>query len=98
MPVTFISIGTVNPDEGEAMQSYATQAPPLLVAAGAKPKMRGRLVEELVGDGAPQTIFIAEFDSAEAAKAALATDEYQALVPDRDKAFSKLNFFLVDEF
>ncbi|MEM9043814.1 MAG: DUF1330 domain-containing protein [Pseudomonadota bacterium] len=96
--VTFVSIGTVDPDQADALSTYATHAPPLLIEAGAVPRMKAKLVEELVGDGAPQTVFIADFPNAEAVHEVFASDAYRALVPARDKAFKKLNFFLVEDF
>ena len=96
--VLFVSLGTPEPSQVDALQSYATTAPPLLVAAGAQPRFRARRVEQLVGSAAPETLFVAEFPSVEVAKAAFAQPDYQALVPLRDKAFRKLDFFLAEEF
>lgn len=69
-----------------------------MIKVGAVPRIKANLVEELVGDGAPQTVFIADFPNAEAVREAFGSDAYQALVPAREKAFKKLNFFLVEEF
>ena len=96
--ITFVSIGTVDPDQTDALNIYATNAPPILMEAGAVPRIKAKLVEELVGEGAPQTVFIADFPSADAVHKAFASDDYKALIPARDRAFKKLNFFIVEEF
>ncbi|MEO1398392.1 MAG: DUF1330 domain-containing protein, partial [Pseudomonadota bacterium] len=73
-PVIFVSIGTPNPDETEALQEYATKAPPLLMAGGAKPKVKAKLVEQLVGDTSAGTLFVAEFPNADAVRKVFASD------------------------
>ncbi|MEO1680710.1 MAG: DUF1330 domain-containing protein [Pseudomonadota bacterium] len=97
-PILFVSIGTPNPDEAEALEDYAAKAPSLLMAAGAVPKVKAKLVEQLVGEGSAGTLFVAEFPSAEAVKTAFASEAYQALLPARNKAFKELNFFIMEAF
>ena len=95
--VTFVSLGTLNPDEKAAFDAYVSTAPALLVAAGGQVRSRMRVVESLVGDDPPQTVFMMDFDSADTVKAALNSPEYQALIPHRQKAFAKINFFLAED-
>lgn len=97
-PVLFVSIGTPNPDEADALQEYAAKAPPLLMAAGAKPRVKAKLVEQLVGDTPAGTLFVAEFPSADAVRDVFASDAYTALLPVRDKAFKSLNFLIMEDF
>ncbi|MEM0949507.1 MAG: DUF1330 domain-containing protein [Pseudomonadota bacterium] len=96
--VLFVSIGTPNPDAPEALQKYATEAPPLLMAGGAKPKVKAKLVERLVGANSAGTLFVAEFPSAQAVHDVFSSDAYQALVPVRDRAFVELNFMIMETF
>ncbi len=96
--VLFVSLGTIDETAPDALKEYAAAAPPILAAAGAKARVRAKLSEQLVGSDAPQTVFVAEFPSAEAARSAFQSEEYKALIPIRDKAFRKLDFFLVEEF
>jgi len=97
-PIPFVSVGTPDPNEQDALEEYATKAPPILMEAGAVPKVKAKMVEQLVGDRPAGTLFVAEFPSAEAVKAAFASEAYQALVPARNKAFKELNFFIMEAF
>ena len=97
-PVIFVSLGTPNPDEAEALQEYAAKAPPLLMAAGAKPKVKAKLVEHLVGDTPTGTLFVAEFPSADVVREVFASEAYTALLPVRNKAFKTLNFMIMEDF
>ena len=97
-PVLFVSIGTPDPEQSDALMEYAEKAPPLLVAAGAVPKTRAKLVEQLVGADAPGTLFVAEFPSVEAVKSVFSSDAYTALIPTRDKAFTDLKFLIMEAF
>ena len=78
--------------------TYGTKAPPLLQAAGAVPKVKAKLAEHLVGSADIGTLFVAEFPSADAARAAFETEEYKSLIPIRDKAFKQLNFMIMEAF
>lgn len=97
-PVLFVSMGVPNAAEPEALDAYVGQVSPLLSAAGGQPKVRAKLVEQLVGANAPQTLFVAEFPSAEAARAVFESDAYKALIPTRKRAFKNVEFFLVAPF
>jgi uncharacterized protein (DUF1330 family) len=97
-PVLFVSIGTPDPDQPEALQDYAAKAPPILIEAGAVPKVKARLAEPLIGSQPPGTLFVAEFPSAAAARAVFETDAYKALIPAREKAFKHLNFLIMEAF
>lgn len=96
-PVLFAALGTPNPDHPKALQDYAAKAPPILEAHGAKPRLRSRLVAPLLGEGAPGTIFVAEFPSEEALRRAFDDPGYKALIPLRDKAFADLRFMILEE-
>lgn len=96
--VIFISLGTPDPDQSEAFDAYVAATPKLLLAAGGVPVKRMKVSETLLGEGGPATIFLMEFPSAEAVKDVLASEEYRALIPNRDKAFKELTFLLAEEF
>ena len=51
-------------------------------------------IDELAGDDGPQVVGIMEFDDESAVRAAIASPEYQAVVPFRDKAFERFNLIL----
>jgi uncharacterized protein (DUF1330 family) len=96
--VIFVSLGTPDPDQGEALKTYIEAAPKLLLAAGGVPVKRMKVTETLLGGDGPATVFLMEFPSAEAIKGVLASDDYQQLVPHRDKAFKELTFLLAESF
>lgn len=96
--VVFISLGTPDPEQKDAFNVYVEAAPKLLLAAGGVPVTRVQVTETLLGDSGPATVFLMEFPSAEAIKGVLASQEYQRLVPFRDKAFKELTFLLAKTF
>ncbi len=96
-PVVFVALGTLNPAEADAYQSYAGTAGPLLKEAGGRPRARMKVLEHLVGDPAPKTVMMMEFDSADAIRDVLASPAYQALVPLRDRAFTRFSFFIAED-
>ncbi len=96
-PAVFVALGVPAPAEAEAYQSYAGQAGPLLKQAGGRPRARMKVLEHLVGEPAPMTVMMMEFDSAETIRDVLAGPAYQALVPLRDRAFTRFSFFIAED-
>ena len=95
--VTFIALGTPDPDQSGALKAYVEAAPKLLLAAGGVPLKRLKITETLLGEGGPATAFLMEFPSADAIKGVLASQEYQQLIHDRDKAFKEMTFLLAED-
>ncbi len=87
---------TPDPAHPEALEEYTAIGPTQLVAAGAVPKFRARLVERLAGEGPANMVFVAEFESLEAAQSAFQTESYKAALPYRDKAFSQRDIMLME--
>jgi len=58
----------------------------ILTKAGGNAPRRMKVVENLVGDVTAGAVLMMEFPSAEAAKSALDSDAYKALLPDRAAA------------
>ena len=71
---------------GLANARYAPAAMEILAKAGGKPVRKMKVVENLIGDVTAGSVLMMAFPSAEAAKSALDSDAYQALLPDRDAA------------
>jgi uncharacterized protein (DUF1330 family) len=90
------SIGTLRPDGADALARYAAVVMPLIEAAHGVVLGRGVLRERLVGDAAPEFIAVMRFPDAESARGMLASAEYRAVVPDRERAFAELRTFLSD--
>ncbi len=80
-----------NPDEMEAMQAYLKGVLPLLMDAS------GRLVKRLKIEGAISgaqdygMVPVMDFESKDKITSMFESDEYKALVPLRDRGFTKMN-------
>ncbi len=96
--VTFVSLGTPDPEQSDAFNTYVETASKLLAAGGGVPIKRARVTEVLLGESGPATVFLMEFPSADAIKEVLGSRDYQRLVPFRDKAFKELTFLLAKAF
>ncbi|MEM9494269.1 MAG: DUF1330 domain-containing protein, partial [Myxococcota bacterium] len=78
----------------DALERYVEKIIPMLMGAGGSPPMIIKQDESIVGHTDTFMSMIVTFpdpESARAARAVFNSDEYAALVPDRDKAFSKMN-------
>lgn len=78
----------------DALERYVGGVIPMLMKAGGSPPKIIKQDESIVGHTETFMTMIVEFageDSAKAARAIFQSDAYAALVPDRDKAFSKMN-------
>lgn len=89
--VTLIVTATPNPDEPEAMKAYLEGVFPILEKAGGEVVRRVSVVKPVIGEQTFLAAMVMEFPSVEAIDAAFASDAYKALIPDRDKGFSKLD-------
>ena len=95
---TLIATGTPAEGQGEALGRYLQGAQPILMAAGGIPVKRLRVTDTIVGDAGTAMALVMDFDSAAAITDAFASDDYQTLVPDRDKAFSNLEILVAEDF
>ena len=94
MTVQIIITGTRRSNSDDDYAAYATVAGPLMTAAGGTFTGRFGRMADLVGESGPQQVAIMEFPNEEAVRNAFESPEYQAVVPQRDKAFEKLNIIL----
>ena len=93
-PAILIVNAVVNPAETAALEQYSTQATALFKAAGATPLGRYRLVEPVLGDRHPTLVVMMEFPSDQAIREVFASEAYQQLTPEREKAFETLDVFI----
>ncbi len=84
----------VNPAEAAALEQYSTQVTALFKASGAKPLGRYRLIEPVLGDRHPTLVVMMEFPSDQAIRDVFASEAYQHLTPEREKAFETLDVFI----
>ena len=95
-PVLVVVTATPDPHNADALEQYSGKGPPELVASGAVPKFRAKLLERITGDGPSTMVFTAEFESLDAAKAAFETEAYKEAIPFREKAFAQLDIMLME--
>ena len=89
---------TLTPAEGqsEAMGRYLQGVRPILAGAGGKPVKRLRVTDTIVGTAGTAMALVMDFEDAAAITDVFASDAYQALIPDRDRAFSKLEILITE--
>jgi uncharacterized protein (DUF1330 family) len=87
---------TLTPAEGqgEALGRYLQGVQPLLAAAGGTPVKRLRITETIAGTAGTAMALVMDFEDSEALSAVFAGDDYQALIPDRDKASSNVEILI----
>lgn len=91
-----VTFAQPNPEEMERFQRYVGTATELSVAAGAVPTSRFG-VRLIIGD-VPAAVFgFATFPSTQSVNDVFDSDEYQAIVPDREKSLDAVNAYIVDD-
>jgi len=69
---------------------------PILLAAGGTPFKRVRVTGTVAGTAGTTMAMMMDFETSEAITEAFASDAYQALIPDRDEAFSNLEILITE--
>jgi len=93
---TLVVSAVPNPDEKASMQEYLQSVLPLLMSAGGT--VVRRLKTNRVVNGRPAgMVLVMDFESADTVGAVFETDEYQALVPVRDRGFAEMNILITHE-
>ena len=93
---TLIVTGTPAVDQDEARGRYLQGVLPILMTAGGNPVKRLRVTSTIAGDNGTAIALVMDFENAEAITDVFASEDYQALVADRDKAFSKLEILVTE--
>lgn len=88
---------TVAPDQDEARGRYIAGVQPLLKDAGGRQVKRLRVTNTVVGTADTSMALVMDFDSADAVAKVFASDAYQALVADRDRAFSRVEILITED-
>lgn len=91
--IIFVVIATLNPQEKESAQSYMEQVGKMQEEVGANIVDRLPVTEVFLGEPG-QMIAIVEFPNKEAFDKVFKSEAYEALIPLRDKGFSKLNAYI----
>lgn len=89
---------TPDPENTEALQAYGSQAPLLMKKHGGVP-IAHYSVESTIGEGEkPAAYAVISFPNREAIEEFLVNDpDYQKLIPNRDKGFKSIRFFVCNE-
>jgi uncharacterized protein (DUF1330 family) len=89
---------TATPAEGqnEAMGRYLQGVGPLLAGAGGTLVKRVRVTDTISGTAGIGMAMVMDFEDAEAIRGVFASDTYQALIPDRDTAFSGIDILITE--
>lgn len=94
MTVQLIILGTRRQNSDDDYAAYGSVAVPIMMEAGGTFTGQFARIDELAGEGGPEVVGIMEFEDESAVRAAIASPEYQAVVPSRDKAFEHFNLIL----
>jgi len=92
--VLLLTFALPNPDEKEALGKYSQKSAVLSQQHGAHVFARFSVREQLQGNTPTAIVGIAEFPSVEAVKGLFGSDEYQKLIPARDKGLKALNLYI----
>lgn len=93
LKVILIVIAFINPNEPESFDHYVTQIREQYEMVGAKP-VRYPVNHVILGEEQPDFIMVVEFPDQQALQKLFTSEEYQKLVPYREKAFTELKVFL----
>ena len=88
---------TFNAEEPKAVETYFQVATQLMEKAGAKVTQQIQVGASVIGEQAMEIVMLVEYPSFDALEDVFKSEEYQALIPIRDKAFVKYNVCVVNK-
>jgi len=88
---------TTAPDQDAARGRYLAGVQPLLKAAGGRMVKRLRVTDAIVGTAGTSMAIVMDFDTAGAIADVFSSEAYQALVADRDTAFSNIEILITED-
>lgn len=83
-----------NPDGAEDMQAYLKGVLPVLMSHGGELVYRGKIERPISGEAGFAMLMVMAFDSAASIDKVFESAEYKALVPHREKGFSKIDILV----
>ena len=81
---------TINPEEKESLDFYVTNASKILKAHKGTLIKKYQITQSITDEKIPQNVMIMEFEDSSIIDALESGEEYQKLIPFRDKAFSDI--------
>lgn len=99
MPVFLITIGKIAIGGEGALERYAEGTIPLIRMAGGRVLYRLRPTDTVVGNGndRPDLVAVIQFNSPEAIRAFLSSEEYRRQEPYRDQAFAAIHSYIAED-
>ena len=89
--VTMVVNSTINPNEKEALEVYVSNASLILKAHNGTLVKKYVMSKSITGKVLAENIMLMEFKDDKIIQALEFGEEYQKLIPFRDKAFSSIN-------
>ena len=94
MKIILIIIGFINPQDKQSFDYYATHMRQQYEIVGATIVEKYPVSHNVFGGEKPDFVMVVEFPNVEAFQKLFASEQYNKLVPYRDKGFSKLDVFI----
>jgi uncharacterized protein (DUF1330 family) len=94
---TLLVTATPHQGQDEARGRYLQGVQPILMAAGGQPIKRLGVTNTVTGTAGTAMALVMDFDNADAITTAFASEGYQALIADRDKAFSNIEILVAED-
>ncbi|MCE7996832.1 MAG: DUF1330 domain-containing protein [Roseivirga sp.] len=94
---TLIVTSTINPAEMESLQAYVQKVMPMLLELGGKVIKRTKITDVYFGEKPAELLLVMDFPSKEALQAMFDSEAYQAVIPLRNKGFSKVDILFAEE-
>lgn len=95
MSVYVIACLTPNPDRPDDYQTYIKVAMALLEKVGGKLSQQFPVGDVVVGNKPAETIMVVEYPDIAAVHSLFQSEEYKALIPVRDRAFTTYSVSIV---
>ncbi|MBV7395996.1 DUF1330 domain-containing protein [Mameliella sediminis] len=95
MSVYVIACLTPNPEHQDDYETYLRVAMPLLDKVGGKLSQHFPVGDVVVGNKPAEAIMVVEYPDMDAVHALFQSEEYKALIPVRDRAFSTYSVSIV---
>jgi uncharacterized protein (DUF1330 family) len=96
MVVTVVALVTVREDRPVDLAAYLEATAPLLAKARARIVKRFKVNEIVAGRSPAQTVVIVEYPDRTAVDLVFGSEEYQKIIPCRDRAFSEYHVSVVE--
>lgn len=92
--VNLTIVATVNPKRKEELSQYIEKVGDLYKKVNAKSINKFKITKSLIGDHIPSLVSVMEFSSMKSLNEVFESDEYNKLLPYREKAFLKIEGYI----